>query len=969
LLTSLSSSNIVWIKEDEQRGSLLDGHAGISRNTIYIFAYDLAEHSETELLKLLVHEPIELQAETLARSQEKAWTVTLAEANHKIAQQQERHFRAPEHPPISSLQTIVRQEVGDETILRRVLRVSEQALAEEIRAKTPSADVIILTAGTTAMAQAYESIYRNLDRHGRIIRGGIPLIAIADPMQSMGNGAALAYALHELNQRLPSLARDIRYPNLRGKDLEELRVVVIQAGGFGSRLAITLAHGSKPLMKIPSNLNPQTTANILDYVLKGAYKFTQVLKKQERAGLVVLNGDGLLITVAQIQDGANLIVYPETKKNAARTLGVVIDDNTLDRRVVEFREKPSLEELDDLVKSPIVFANTASCIWTDEPKKYHAFIESLLRIAEITLEAEASGARAEVDTSNDMLVPLALRNNSAELDLHREKRAKKITAKTPGKFLSVNEFYSRLYDEVVINFPELFATGDMMTTFYRDLGTTSTYIDEITGNGILSRILEFKKVVHSAIDPTASLSRQAFSLLSVIGAEVTVGDSIVYRSSLEKGSHIGDGSLVYVLGKVIVGNNEVFMQVPIQNGGSRIVSALLYFGAKDDVSKIAGEGSTIFGKDFFNWAVEHGLIDDDLNLTVVPGQRISIVDKKIFDLPFWPVCASEGVNMSLVAWMSTQDRRPTEEYLQAPKVSLKDITRNQTTNPRVFTAIMQRDEALGIEIKKRLEASESAPDGGYNNYTPEQTQAQLESYHASGTSMYPPASQEAELIGPYLQEALDYLRVLHHPNATRSPPVVSVIHTNLITFASYYDQANHTLYLEQPIINNPDYNLSAVFVHELNASSHQENQLVEQAFLSEFQSKADRQEMRSSMSRALASGWRVTNVVLTAFTPQQAQMYASQIDSSLYPKDTYVKALADPHPAAGAAVLGRAFGNGLANLGVIRRSLRELVEFNQLPVGWYDLRSFLNYRFLIAIHGGGASARNPKYTQIGKFNG
>ena len=578
-------------------------------------------------------------------------------------------------------------------------------MCREIADEAPSADVIILTAGTQAMAQAYESIYNSMGRHGEIVRHDIPLIAIADPMPSMGNGAALAYAVHELYQRLPSLSRDRRYPHLKDKDIQHLRIVVIQAGGFGSRLAITLAHGSKPLMKIPCNLNSNTSANILDYVIKGAYKFTQALRKQNRAGLVVLNGDGLLVTVPQLQDGANLIVYPETKQNSAGSLGVVLDDGTVERKITEFKEKPDLEELNQLVKGDIAFANTASCIYTQAPEEYNIFIESLLRIANIIIEAESNHSRAEVDTSNDMLLPCSLKENTAGLEAHRKKRTEK-AAKSDEQFQAIDKFYTKIYDEVILNFPDMYATGEVMTTFYRDLGSTATYIDEITGEGILSRMFGFEREIYSAIDEDANVSKHAFCLLSMVMNHVRVGNSIIYRSLLQEDSYVGDGSLVYVQGRVDVGNHEVLMHVPVQTDDSKIGYALVYFGARDNVkAKIEDprEESTIFGQDFFDWATTHGLVDDDLNLIITLDKLIPLeAGISLFDLPIWPVTEEDTVDMGLIGWMSTQDRRPPQEYLQARKVSLKEISRNQTEKPKVFNAIMKRDEALGVSIEKLI---------------------------------------------------------------------------------------------------------------------------------------------------------------------------------------------------------------------------------------------------------------------------
>ncbi len=981
----LKSANIVLIQVDEEEGCVLDGHAGVSRNTIYIFAYDLSEYTDTEILKLGVHEAVELKAKTLARQQNKAWDVELAKANHRIALQYERAFRAKEAPKITQAQAIARDEVGDETILKRVLRMSEVALTKELANKAPSADVIILTAGTHAMAQAYESIYNNPLRSGKILRKDVPIIAIPDPMTSMGNGAALAYALHYLYTRLPSLSRDTRYKHLEGAGIEDLRIVIIQAGGFGSRLAITLAHGSKPLMKIPKNLNPETSANILDYVIKGSYKFSQALQKQGKTGLIVLNGDGLLINVPHIQDGANLIVYPETKENAANDLGVVLDDQTLDRRITEFKEKPGLQELNELVESPIVFANTASCVYTDTKEKYTQFTHSLLRMAEIIIEAEENHNRGEVDTSNDMLLPASLSNNETELNAHRHRRVAK-AAKTEDResseYKAVDSFYQKIYNEISLYFPELFATGDVMTTFYRDLGSTSTYIDEITGEGILSRVFGFEKVIHSFVSKKAELLEGAHSILSYIDDYAIIGGSVIYRSCILADSFVGDGSLVYAQGLVNVGDNEVLMQVPVEED-FKIRQAILYFGANDGIKDKIEEGSTIFGVDMRVWCANHGLLDGEGNLIATEGESIHLNGNTLFELPLWPVIEDAEVTMDLVSWMSTSNKRPPKSYFKVKKVSIKEITRNQTSKPRVFEAIMMRDEKLAEAIQKSItsEASQNKdaddPSKPRPGFTPQDVVTEaLRIIDSEDIGKYSIFGLEDTIV----KQALRYYELANlQDKADRLRQIVKAGHLRAGPMNTAFG-ANVNNYIIIATNNNP--NQTATLIHENNGGNHQQNLAAEEDFIratSEFETetiseyetkvKLERASMLESMKRAFEKGWRVTNIILTAFTREQSQMYSSQIDGSIYPHDTFVRALADPKPQEGIKTYGRAYGNGLANLGIIRRTINELVRYHDLAPGEYDLREFLGSRFLVGIHGGGSSSRNPKYTQPGKFNG
>src|SRR5262249_1844157 len=149
----------------------------------------------------------------------------------------------------------------------------------------------------------------------------------------------------------------LRYSHFRDKsghtrNFDSLRIVIVQAGGFGTRLALTLAHGSKTLVNVLSELSadpeskkPLFFTTIMDLVIVGAYKFTRYLRKQDKGGIVVLNGDGLLVTRPDIDDGINLIVAPEPVHRILGNLGLVgvdsVDDGHADSKVIRsFIEKP-----------------------------------------------------------------------------------------------------------------------------------------------------------------------------------------------------------------------------------------------------------------------------------------------------------------------------------------------------------------------------------------------------------------------------------------------------------------------------------------------------------------------------------------------------------------------------------------------------------------------------------------------------
>ena len=121
-------------------------------------------------------------------------------------------------------------------------------------------------------------------------------------------------------------------------------------------------------------------------------------------------------------------------------------------------------------------------------------------------------------------------------------------------------------------------------------------------------------------------------------------------------------------------------------------------------------------------------------------------------------------------------------------------------------------------------------DGGYNNYTAQHSREQLRKYHTDGIVMRPPSASENTLIQPAIDTALRFLRREGNPNAVRGPPRVIIIECPTVTFAAYYDVNRHILYIEKPLLANPEYDLNRVFVHELNSGTHQENRSAEERY-------------------------------------------------------------------------------------------------------------------------------------------
>ena len=150
-------------------------------------------------------------------------------------------------------------------------------------------------------------------------------------------------------------------------------------------------------------------------------------------------------------------------------------------------------------------------------------------------------------------------------------------------------------------------------------------------------------------------------------------------------------------------------------------------------------------------------------------------------------------------------------------------------------------------------------DGGYNDFTPEETDQQMRAYHESGVSKIPLTQDEA-LIG--LELALGHRSRFTKAQSPRSPPEdhvessfsssvsakpsLRVIESDRETFgATYYEHTTafaeaNTIYFERPFFDRillskqSVLKLASVIIHELNGKSHAEDVLAQKYFLVHF---------------------------------------------------------------------------------------------------------------------------------------
>jgi hypothetical protein len=215
--------------------------------------------------------------------------------------------------------------------LARVDGESREALRRELTAARPTADVIIITAANHSMAEHFAS---HLIRLASVTYNSrTPVVPVPDPVPGgVGNGAAMALSLQFLGEHLEELAAD--HAHLEARSVSALRIVIVQAGGLGTRYTMGPSDASKVLMPLPLTLPNGDQATMLDVALTRAFKFTRRLALANRPGLVVLAGDGNLITDAPIVDGIALITNRESIRNALGKLGVAATDRS--GRIVAF---------------------------------------------------------------------------------------------------------------------------------------------------------------------------------------------------------------------------------------------------------------------------------------------------------------------------------------------------------------------------------------------------------------------------------------------------------------------------------------------------------------------------------------------------------------------------------------------------------------------------------------------------------
>ncbi|MBI2095773.1 MAG: hypothetical protein HYT89_06360, partial [Candidatus Omnitrophica bacterium] len=565
------------------------------------------------------------------------------------------------------------------TRLRRIAEEDVEALARE--RKERSADVLVIAAWTEEMAEWYRERVE-LYQRGRLIRADVPVIVVPNPGsergKNVGNGGMLAVSVKAVNDRLASLQKDSRYAHLRGKTMADLRLIVVMAGGIGTRLVSGPAMGgTKTLMALPFCI-PGTDIPAVpqDMALMFAYKVTQLAQRMKRPCLVVPNADGLLLLhldEQNIKDGLNVLCYMASRDDVEGRLGVAVTDKETGA-LRRLDEKPKGDRIDrnpdyqhlDLKSSEAktkrqFAANTAYSVTILPRERFEKAMALLIRMAGVLEENPVP-----VDMSKG-IIPLAVQPREGQHGETREEFIKRLGAGD----LARERVYGAVYDiGSDPDFPRAYVPAvDLGSTDYQDYGTMGDWLKLLLGEHVLSWVYsdDLHPRLKSPIDPAARVHPTATLVLSPVFGNVDVEErAVLVRSSLLPGSTVGKGAVVVnVKNQVVhVPDNTFLAVVPVyqerEDGKREKIEALICAG-RDDILTEEVEKSTLFGMPAREYLESLRYVDPKtgeekpllgflkINLEGPVGR-----EKKVMEVPLIPVVDDPGGDLHLderVLWM------------------------------------------------------------------------------------------------------------------------------------------------------------------------------------------------------------------------------------------------------------------------------------------------------------------------------
>ncbi|MEI7998864.1 MAG: phosphoribosyltransferase, partial [Candidatus Omnitrophota bacterium] len=146
-------------------------------------------------------------------------------------------------------------------------------------------------------------------------------------------------------------------------------------------------------------------------------------------------------------------------------------------------------------------------------------------------------------------------------------------------------------------------------------------------------------------------------------------------------------------------------------------------------------------------------------------------------------------------------------------------------NPRI--------NVFAYPLTKNVIIKTFATDGGHSGQAVDVTVRELEASQAAG-ELRELTSNETNLWNPYDAALNKRQQFLSDTNRTRGAPVATKVfieQVKKVTYEAFYNPKTQELFIQSPVFNNPKFDLEAILVHDLNAQSHQENQVVEGEFM------------------------------------------------------------------------------------------------------------------------------------------
>ena len=545
-------------------------------------------------------------------------------------------------------------------------------------------DVIILTAASPHQARLYETQLAAVRRRGLIGEQTMTLVAEDPEGKRIGSGGATLNALRRLAQELP------------GRDISELRVLLIHAGGDSKRVpwANILGKSFIPFPVFADSDHPSPT--IFDHQLAIS---APIANNMKQGGMLSFSGDALPLfasTRVHLAEDAAVVITAATSLDVAEKHGVIVAG--VDGRVDSLLQKAPAAKL---IESGALVRGCAALLDTG----IYAFCgEAFRRLAQVAME--------DLDPVGELLAA------GEECSLYEEIAAAFVPSQ--HAWLRTRPLGDRLCDALSGLALHNHESRDL--TFIH-FGTSAEVVEHLSGvwDGRLSRRI--------LADCGTGVDSSAFICTSSLHSEATVGKgSILYGSRLGVGAQVGSRCIVMGVdapsGQFVFPDNTCLWQAPLSDD-SRVATA--YCGVDDNPKLVLGSGGMLGNRDLAGWLTLHGIQAEDL--------WQSEEEQNLWNARLIPLAeAGDGLRLALWALGSgSDDAVCREDWLAAERISMAELHRvvdvdayvgqhQCVVNDLVHRAIghtlragLERDvEALGRQLtgKDALEKLETMTNGG-----------------------------------------------------------------------------------------------------------------------------------------------------------------------------------------------------------------------------------------------------------------